>query len=116
MINNNLLIASATSKYIKVSPTKINKILLQIRQKKYNEALNILKYIPQRGGTYVWKTLYSAISNGINNLNFNKDNIYIVEARVNKGAILKRSRPRARGKSFPIQKKLSHITIKVKEF
>ena len=113
MSSNN--IALAKSNYIKLSSTKLNKILVKIRGKKYSEALKILKYIPQRAGTVVWKTIHSAVSNGINNFNFQKENIIIITAHVSKGSILKRLRPRARGKSFPIQKKLSHLTIKVKE-
>ncbi len=112
---NNHFLAVAKSKYIKISSTKINKILSKIRGKNYLDALKILKYIPQRSGKIIWKTLFSAVSNGISNFQFKKENIYIVEANVTKGSILKRLRPRARGRSFAIQKKISHLTIKVKE-
>ena len=113
MISNNIAIAK--SNFIRLSPTKLNKILEKIRGKKYLEVLRILKYIPQRAGKIVWKTVYSAVSNGGIKFNFQKENIIISTAQVTKGSILKRLRPRARGKSFPIQKKLSHLTIKVKE-
>ena len=108
-------IASATSKYIRISPTKVNVIIAQIRGKTYKQALQILKFLPQKAGTLVWQTLYSAVSNGTNNLDFQKENVVICEAYVNAGPILKRMRPRARGRAFAIQKKISHITIKVKE-
>jgi large subunit ribosomal protein L22 len=114
-MNTTKQIAVATSKYIRIAPTKINIILAKIRGKSYKEALQILKYLPQKSGAIVWQTLYSAVSNGTNNLNFEKDNLIILEAYVNAGAILKRMRPRARGRAFAIQKKMSHITIKITE-
>ena len=114
-MNKEKEIVSATSKYIRVSPTKIDNIIVKIRGKSYKEALQILKYLPQKTGAIVWQTLYSAVSNGTNNLDFQKENLIISEAYVNAGPILKRMRPRARGRAFAIQKKISHITIKVTE-
>ena len=106
-------IISATSKYIRISPTKINVIISKIRGKSYKEALQILKYLPQKAGAIVWQTLYSAVSNATNNFDFEKEKLFVVEAFVNQGPILKRMRPRARGKAYRIEKKISHITIKV---
>lgn len=114
-MNNKEITSIAISKYLRISSTKINKIILKIRGKTYQEALEILKYLPQKAGTVVWKTLYSAVSNGINNFNFKKENLIVCEAFVNNGSMLKRMRARARGRSFAIQKKFSHITIKIKE-
>jgi large subunit ribosomal protein L22 len=80
----------------------------------YKEALQILKYLPQKTGAIVWQTLYSAISNATNNFDLEKENLIITEAFVNQG-ILKRMRPRAQGRAFAIQKKMSHLTIRVSE-
>ena len=112
-LNNQTI--SATSKYIKISPTKVDLIIKQIRGKSYKQALQILKFLPQKAGALIWQTLYSAVSNGTNNLELSKDSLIICEAYVNAGPILKRMRPRARGRAFAIQKKISHITIRVKE-
>ena len=106
---------SATSKYIRISPTKINVIIAKIRGKSYREALQILKYLPQKAGAIVWQTLYSAVSNATNNFDLEKDKLIISEAYVNQGPILKRMRPRAKGRAFGIQKKMAHLTIKVSE-
>jgi large subunit ribosomal protein L22 len=106
---------SATSKYIRISPTKVDLIISKIRGKTYKEALQILKYLPQKAGSIVWQTLYSAISNATNNFDFEKEKLIISEAFVNQGPILKRMRPRAKGRAFSIQKKMSHITISVSE-
>jgi hypothetical protein len=60
-------LVSATSKYIRIAPNKIDVILKKIRGKSYKDALKVLKYLPQKSGAIVWQTLYSAISNAINN-------------------------------------------------
>ncbi len=72
-----------------------------------------MKYLPQKSGSIVWQTLYSAVSNATNNFDFEKDTLLINEAYVNQGPILKRIRPRAQGRAFAIEKKMSHITISV---
>jgi large subunit ribosomal protein L22 len=106
---------SATSRYIRISPTKVNVIISKIRGKSYKEALQILKYLPQKSGAIVWQTLYSAVSNATNNYDLEKENLVISEAFVNQGPILKRMRPRAQGRAYAIQKKMCHITISVAE-
>jgi large subunit ribosomal protein L22 len=106
---------SATSKYIRISPTKVNVIIKKIRGKSYRDALQILKFLPQKSGAIVWQTLYSAVSNATNNFDLEKERLIITEAFVNQGPILRRMQPRARGKAFKIEKKISHITIRVAE-
>ena len=68
-MNENIEAISATSKYIRISPTKVDLIIKQIRGKSYKQALQILKYLPQKSGAIVWQTLYSAVSNATNNFN-----------------------------------------------
>ena len=66
-MNKEKEIVSATSKYIRVSPSKIDNIIVKIRGKSYKEALQILKYLPQKTGAIVWQTLYSNLNNNIVN-------------------------------------------------
>jgi large subunit ribosomal protein L22 len=106
---------SATSKYIRISPSKVDLVIKKIRGKTYKQALQILKYLPQKSGAIVWQTLYSAVSNATNNFDLEKENLVISEAFVNQGPILKRMRPRAQGRAYAIQKKMCHITISVSE-
>jgi large subunit ribosomal protein L22 len=106
----------ATSKYVRISSSKVEAIMNKIRGKSYKDALQILKYLPQKGGSLVWQTLYSAVSNATHNFDNDKEKLFIAEAYVNQGPILKRMRPRARGRAFAIQKKMSHLTIVVQEF
>jgi len=96
---------SATSKYIRISPTKINVIIAKIRGKSYREALQILKYLPQKAGAIVWQTLYSAVSNATHNFDLEKEKLVITEAYVNQGPILRRMQPRAKGKAYKIEKR-----------
>jgi large subunit ribosomal protein L22 len=106
---------SATSKYIRISPTKVDVIISKIRGKTYKEALQILKYLPQKAGSVVWQTLYSAVSNGTNNLDFEKEKIIILEAFVNQGSIAKRVACGSKGSPRKIKKRSSHITIRIAE-
>ena len=114
-MNKEKQIISATSKYIRISPSKVDVIIKKIRGKSYKEALQILKYLPQKAGAIVWQTLYSAVSNASNNFDLEKENLIIEEVFVNQGPILKRMRPRAQGRAFAIQKKMAHLTIRVTE-
>jgi large subunit ribosomal protein L22 len=106
---------SATSKYIRVAPNKLDVIISKIRGKTYKEALDILKKLSQKNSAIIWRTLYSAASNAANNYQLEKDKLFVLEAYVNQGSILKRMQPRARGKSYRIEKKISHVTIIVAE-
>jgi large subunit ribosomal protein L22 len=108
-------IISATSKYIRISPSKVDLIISKVRGKTYKEALQILKYLPQKAGTLVWQTLYSAVSNATNNFEFEKEKLVITEAFVNHGSIAKRVACGSKGSPRKIQKKSSHITIRVTE-
>jgi large subunit ribosomal protein L22 len=108
-------IVSATAKNIRISPSKIDKIICKIRGKKYKEALQILKYLPQKAGAVVWQTLYSAVSNATNNFELDKGKLIISEAYVNQGATTKRFACGSKGSPRKLEKKSSHITIRVTE-
>ncbi len=107
--------AVSHARNLRIAPSKINKIIKQIRGKKYIEVPNFLKKFPQKPGAVIWDTLYSAASNASNNLLLSKEKLFISEAYVNQGSILKRMRPRAKGKAYRIEKKLCHLSIFVKE-
>jgi large subunit ribosomal protein L22 len=107
--------AFAISKNIRIAPSKIDKVICLIRGKTYKEALKILKYLPQKSSSIIWQTLYSAVANGTNNLDFEKDKIIILEAFVNQGSIAKRVACGSKGSPRKIQKRSSHITIRIAE-
>lgn len=106
---------SANVKYLRISSSKISKILNKIRGKMYIEALKILYNIPQKSGIYILKALYSAANNAFHNKKILKENLYISTVYVTRASILKRIYARAKGKSAKIEKKMCHLTIFVKE-
>nr|YP_009564972.1 ribosomal protein L22 [Gelidium coulteri]YP_009565372.1 ribosomal protein L22 [Gelidium sinicola]QBA96323.1 ribosomal protein L22 [Gelidium coulteri]QBA96723.1 ribosomal protein L22 [Gelidium sinicola] len=102
--------SKAISKYLRLSPNKVRRILDQIRGKNYQEALLILQFMPYKPCNNIKKTLESAASNlG----NINKKDLTIIEAYANQGPKIKRIQPRAQGRAFPIHKPTCHITIKL---
>ena len=86
-----------------------------IRGKKVGEALGILTYNPRYGASIIKKLLESAIANAQNNNGMNPENLVVVECYANKGPTMKRVRPRAQGRAYRIEKRLSHITIVLEE-
>lgn len=107
--------ARAIAKYVRISPLKVNFICSEIRNKQVDEALSILKFTPKRGAGILEKVLNSAIANAENNLNLDRDNLFVSEAYANQGPSLKRIRPKAKGMAYPILKRSSHIGVVVKE-
>ena len=106
---------SAKISYARVSVTKACFVLDAIRGKDVNEALAILKYNNRKGSTVIYKLLQSAIANAENNNGLKADNLYIAECFANKGPTMKRIRPRAQGRAYRIEKRMSNITIVLDE-
>ncbi len=79
------------------------------------EALTLLRFTPKRAARIVEKVVRSAVANATNNHDLDEDRLYIVKAYVDEGPRLKRWRPRARGRAFPILKPTSHVTVIVAE-
>ena len=109
------LIAKASIKSIKSSPQKVNLVLQQIRGMNAERALNVLEFSKRRIANEVNKILKSAIANAENNHQLDIDKLVIEEASTGKAMVMKRFRPRARGRSGKILKPFSNIRIVVKE-
>ena len=103
--------AKATVTYVRISPRKVKIVLDLIRNKPVDVAAAILKYTPQAACEPVGKLLKSAVANAENNFNMDKSQLYVAEALVCPGPIMKRVRPRAQGRAFRIEKRTSHITL-----
>jgi|TARA_B100000482_G_scaffold186671_1_gene164555 large subunit ribosomal protein L22 len=112
-MNENQTEAKAFGRYIRMSPNKVRRVLNQIRGKKYKDALMLLEFMPYRACGPVWQVIYSAAANAQNNLNIDKDNLYISEAFADQGPVLRRFRPRAQGQGYEIRKPTCHISITV---
>jgi large subunit ribosomal protein L22 len=107
------LVAKATAKYIRMSPSKVRRVLKQLKYLNYQEALMVLEFLPYRSCLPIWQVLQSAAANAQTNLGLKKQNLFIAEAYVDKGPVLKRFRSRAQGRVYSIHKHTCHITIKV---
>lgn len=101
----------AVGKFIRISPTKVRRILDQIRGRSYQEALMILEFMPYRACGPIWQVLNSAAANAQNNLNIQKQDLTIKTVFADQGPSLKRRRPRAKGQGYPICKPTCHITV-----
>lgn len=107
--------AFAKTTQLKTSPQKLNLVAAMIRGKKVDKALADLTFSKRRIAGDVRKCLQSAIANAENNHNLDVDQLVVAEAWVGKGMVLKRGRPRARGRFGKIMKPFAEITIKVRE-
>ena len=106
---------SAKLSYARVSVQKACFVLDAIRGKDVETALGIVMYNPRYASTLVEKLLKSAIANAENNNGMNRDNLYVAECYANKGPTMKRIHPRAQGRAYRIEKRMSHITIVLDE-
>ncbi len=105
----------AVSRMLRVSPQKLNLVAQMIRRKPVGKALSELTFSKKRIAADVKKTLQSAIANAENNHGLDVDDLIVAEAWVGKNMVLKRGRPRARGRFGKILKPFSQITIKVRQ-
>jgi len=108
---NNQTQAKAFGRYIRMSPNKVRRVLNQIRGKNYKDALMLLEFMPYRACGPVWQVIYSAAANAQNNLNVDKEKLYVSEAFADQGPVLRRFRPRAQGTGYAIRKPTCHISI-----
>ncbi len=107
--------AMAKLRMLRTSPQKLNLVAAMIRGKKVETALNDLTFSKKRIAVDVKKCLQSAIANAENNHNLDVDELIVAEAWVGKNLIMKRGRPRARGRFGRIHKPFSELTIKVRQ-
>ena len=107
--------AMAVSRMLRTSPQKLNLVAGLIRKKPVAKAMNELMFSKKRIAQDVRKTLASAIANAENNHGLDVDELVVAEAYVGKNLILKRGRPRARGRFGRIEKPFSQLTIKVRQ-
>ncbi|MCH8999542.1 MAG: 50S ribosomal protein L22 [Proteobacteria bacterium] len=107
--------AIAVSRNLRVSPQKLNLLAQSIRGRNAEAALSELTFSKRRIAGDVKKTLQSAIANAENNHQLDVDRLYVAEASVGKSFVMKRFRPRARGRAGRIVKPFSNLTVIVRE-
>jgi large subunit ribosomal protein L22 len=107
--------ARAVTRLLRVSPQKLNLLAQLIRGKKVDKALADLTFSRKRIAHDVKKTLESAIANAENNHDLDVDALVVSEAYVGKGLVMKRMKPRARGRAGRILKPFAQITVIVRQ-
>ena len=114
-MDKNKSTVKAINKNVRTSPRKLSLVCNFIKGKKANVALRDLEFSRKRISKDVSKTVKSAISNAENNNQFDIDSLFVKEAYVGKSLVMKRFRPRAKGRASPIIKPFSRITIVLEE-
>ena len=106
---------SAKLSYARVSVQKACFVLDAIRGKDVQSAIALLEYNPRYASSIIKKLLESAVANAENNNGMNVENLVVAECYANKGPTMKRVRPRAQGRAYRIEKRMSHITLVLDE-
>ena len=109
------MVVVAKGNFVRVSQTKVNRILAAITKKGVVENLNMLRLLPHDAAKVVYKVLKSASANAVENNKLNENDLVVTEAFSGPAAVMKRFQPMSKGRAGAIQKKLSHVTIKVAE-
>jgi large subunit ribosomal protein L22 len=105
----------AVLKFVRLSPQKARLVADLVRGKKVDDAINTLKFSNQRAANVIRKVLESAIANAENNFGADVDELKVREIFIDKGPVMKRIMPRAKGRADRITKPTSHITIRVSD-
>ena len=113
MEKNNLV--KAINKNVRSGARKANLLLNFIKGKKADTAIRDLEFARKKVAYDIKKTIKSAVANAENNYQYDIDNLYVKEAYVGKSIVMKRFRPRAKGRASPIKKPYSRITIVLEE-
>ncbi len=105
--------AKAITKYVRISPTKARLAAGLIRNLQVEDAVVQLTFCQMRAGGLLKKTLDSAVANAETQLDIRRENLKVIEVRVDEGPRLKRAKPKNRGGRHPIIKRMSHFTVVV---
>ncbi len=107
--------AKAIAKTVRISALKSRLVMRLINGKSVSEAMNILNNMNNKAARVIKKVLVSAVANAENNHNLDKEKLYVKEAYVNDGPVLKRSVPDSRGRIAKNDHRTSHVTVVVAE-
>src|SRR5438067_11174600 len=101
----------AKHRFADMSARKIKQFADLIRGRAADEALQLLRFYPNKGARLLEQVLKSAMGNAEDRGARDKDELVVVESRVDGGPIMKRFMPRARGSAFPIKRRYAHIVV-----
>ncbi len=103
----------AQAKFLRGSTRKARLVTKAIKGRPVEEAAAILRFMPQYAAKDIARVLQSATANAENNHNLSAEDLVVFDAIADEGPTIKRFRPRAQGRAFPIHKPMTHITIVV---
>lgn len=103
----------ATHRYARISARKVRALADMVRGKFADEALDMLRYQPERGARMLEKVIKSALANAEEQREGNIRDLVITDCRIDGGPMFKRMRPRARGMAHVIKKRTSHIKVQL---
>ena len=103
--------AKAINKMVRISPTKVRPVIDLVRGKPVVRALAILRYMPQKAGKEIARTIQSAAANAENNFEMDPEALIVKTIFADEGPAFKRFMPRARGRADHIRKRTTHITV-----
>ena len=101
----------AVLKFVRISPQKVRKLVDAVKGKPAEAAIDMLKFMPQKGAAIVEKVVRSAVANAEQNHNLDIDTLFVTNVTADQGPTLKRFRARARGRGTRILKRTAHITV-----
>jgi len=105
----------AIARNVRMTPRKVRLVGAAVKGKPLSEAMAVLRFMPQRASTPVLKVVKSAAANAENNFDMDPNDLVVVRVIADEGRTLRRFRAKARGRTGPLLKRSSHITVVVKE-
>lgn len=105
----------AQTKYLPIAPQKLRLVCNQVRGMGAEQALTVLKFMPQKGADFVRKSVASALANAVNNFDLNRGDMYVAKIFADEGPSMKRVKAGARGRYKPRIRRTSHLTIILSE-
>ena len=101
----------AIHRFADMGPRKIRQFATLIRGRPADEALELLRFLPNKGARLLEQVIKSALGNAEDRGARNLDDLVVVESRVDGGPMMKRIMPRARGTAYPIKRRYAHIHV-----
>ena len=104
-----------TIKYVRISPTKVNRAIKEIVGMNVDKALSVLKFMANKPASILYDVVKSAKANAVNNYKMDESKLVVSEGYTGQALIMKRVRAASKGRASRIQKKYSHVSIGLKE-
>lgn len=105
----------AKHRYARISPRKARLLMDLVRGRDVDDAITMLKFSKQRASGMIEKVIRSAVANATEQEASGRNALFVAEARVDAGPVIKRFQPKDRGKAYSIMKRTSHLVVTVDE-